>query len=175
LKARNTGGEVERFTQVMQVVAIGVIATATMDVWGLVRRPLFGLARTDYALVGRWFAHMARGRFRHESIAATPPVRGERVVGWTAHYLIGITFAAVLVGTWGPAWTGHPTLGPAMLVGVGTVVAPLLLMQPGMGAGIASSRTPRPTRARVQSLISHTVFGLGLYAGGWITHLLDRL
>jgi hypothetical protein len=45
-------------------------------------------------------------------------------------------------------------------------------MQPGMGAGIAASRTPRPAAARVQSLITHTVFGVGLYAAGWIVKLL---
>ena len=37
-------------------------------------------------------------------------------------------------------------------------------MQPGMGAGIAASRTPRPAAARVQSLLTHAIFGLGLYA-----------
>jgi hypothetical protein len=55
-----------------------------------------------------------------------------------------------------------------LLVGVATVAAPFLVMQPGMGAGIAASRTPRPGAARLQSLVTHTVFGLGLYAGGWL-------
>jgi len=41
-------------------------------------------------------------------------------------------------------------------------------MQPAMGAGVAGARTPHPTRTRLQSLITHTIFGLGLYAGGWI-------
>uniref|UniRef100_I1XJX9 Membrane protein n=2 Tax=Methylophaga nitratireducenticrescens TaxID=754476 RepID=I1XJX9_METNJ len=39
-------------------------------------------------------------------------------------------------------------------------------MQPGMGAGIAASRTQHPASARIQSLITHTIFGLGLYASG---------
>ena len=41
--------------------------------------------------------------------------------------------------------------------------APFLLMQPGMGAGIAASRTPRPAIARVHSLLNHLAFGAGLY------------
>lgn len=77
---------------------LGVGATAVMDAWGLARKPLLGVAPPDYAPVGRWIAHMPRGRFRHESIAASAPVRGERIIGWTAHYLIGIAFAAVLIG-----------------------------------------------------------------------------
>jgi hypothetical protein len=113
---------------------------------------------------------MALGRFRHESIAASSPMRGEHIIGWTAHYLIGIAFAALLISVWGFEWVQHPTIGPAIAVGIGTVAAPFLIMQPGMGAGIAASRTPRPASARVQSLITHAVFGLGLYATGWVTH-----
>ncbi|MDP1891739.1 MAG: DUF2938 domain-containing protein [Gemmatimonadaceae bacterium] len=159
----------------LHTITIGVTATAAMDVWGVARRPLFGFARPDYALVGRWFAHMPRGRFRHESIAAARPVYGERLIGWTAHYAIGLSFAALLIGLGGDAWLQHPTIGPALLVGVGTVAAPLLLMQPGMGAGVAASRTPNPAAARLQSLISHTIFGLGLYLGGWASYLLSSL
>ncbi|MFM4830667.1 hypothetical protein D3C87_798680 [compost metagenome] len=52
-------------------------------------------------------------------------------------------------------------------MGIGTVVAPFLLMQPCMGAGIAASRTPYPASVRLHSLITHGVFGLGLYLSGW--------
>jgi hypothetical protein len=36
-------------------------------------------------------------------------------------------------------------------------------MQPAMGAGIASSRTPTPLKNSLRSLANHAVFGLGLY------------
>lgn len=150
----------------------GIGATAVMDLWAIIRKPLLGLAPPDYGMVGRWIAHMRRGRFRHASIAAAPPVRGERLIGWTAHYLTGIAFAGALIGISGLAWIRHPTIGPALAVGIGTVAAPFLLMQPGMGAGIAASRTPRPGAARMQSLATHAVFGIGLYAGGWAARLL---
>ena len=131
----------------------------------------FGIPPPDYGLVGRWLAHMARGRFRHESIAVAPAVRGERVIGWTAHYVVGVVFAALLLAVWGLAWVHQPTLGPALLVGIGTVAAPFLVMQPGMGAGVAASRTPRPAAARLQSVVTHAIFGLGLYAAGWVARL----
>jgi hypothetical protein len=153
-------------------VLIGVGATAVTDVWTLMRKWLFGLPLADYGLVGRWLGHMPRGRFRHKRIAASPPVPGERLIGWSAHYLIGIAFAALLLAIFGLNWAHHPTLWPALMVGIATVAAPFLLMQPGMGAGIAASRTPRPGAARLQSLITHAVFGLGLYAAGWVTNRL---
>ena len=147
-------------------ILIGAGATAVMDLWGAARKRLLGIPPADYGLVGRWLAHMARGRFFHDRIAASPPVRGERLIGWSAHYLIGIAFAGVLLAIWGLDWARHPTLAPALIVGIGTVAAPFLLMQPGMGAGIAASRTPRPAAARLHSLVMHAMFGLGLYATG---------
>ena len=152
-------------------LVIGVGATALVDLWAIVRRRVFGIPLPDYGLVGRWFAHLTRGRFRHESIARSAAVRGEDVIGWVAHYVIGVVFAALLLAAWGLAWVRHPTIGPALLVGIGTVLAPFLVLQPGMGAGVAARRTPRPAAARVQSLVTHTIFGLGLYASGWVARL----
>lgn len=40
---------------------------------------------------------------------------------------------------------------------------PFLLMQPALGLGIAAAKTANPARARLHSLITHAIFGLGLY------------
>ena len=160
---------------VMCALLIGAGATAVMDIWAVARKQLLGIPSLNYALVGRWLAYMARGRFRHDPIAATPAVRGERLIGWTAHYLIGMAFAAILLAVWGLDWARHPTIGPALIVGIGSVAAPFLVMQPAMGAGVAASRTPRPAAARLQSLVTHGIFGLGLYAAGWMASLLPPL
>jgi hypothetical protein len=151
---------------------IGIGATALMDLWGAVRAPLFGFARLDYGLLGRWVGGMPRGHFRHASITTATPVAGERIIGWTAHYLIGIAFAALLLAVSGADWLEQPTITPALLVGIGTTAAPLLIMQPAMGLGVAASRAPRPNAARLQSLLSHTIYGLGLYAAAWISRAL---
>ena len=149
---------------IASILVIGTGATAIADLWGLARRPLLGVAPPDYRMVGRWFGHMLDGRFRHEAIAGAPAVRGERFMGWAIHYGTGILFATLLVGITGTAWLREPTLAPALAIGIGTVLAPFLLMQPGMGAGIAARRMPRPNGSRVQSLLLHAAFGLGLYA-----------
>lgn len=160
---------------VASTLITGIGATAVMDLWGFARKPLLGIPPPDYGMVGRWLGHMVHGRFCHASIAKASPVRGERLIGWTAHYLIGIGFAALLVLGWGRDWMLHPTIAPALIVGIGTVAAPFLLMQPGMGAGIAASRAPRPASARLQSLITHAVFGIGLYLSGWVASLARSL
>jgi len=77
-----------------------------------------------------------------------------------------------MVGVGGAGWTSDPRVLPALLVGVATVVVPMFVMQPAMGAGIASSRTPTPVRSCARSVASHAVFGLGVYLSA---ALLERL
>jgi hypothetical protein len=56
---------------------------------------------------------------------------------------------------------------------VGTVIAPFLLMQPALGAGVASRLVPDPVRARLQSILSHAVFGVGLYLAALVLELVQ--
>jgi hypothetical protein len=67
------------------------------------------------------------------------------------------------VGICGIGWTSNPSLLPAVLVGMSTVVAPLFVMQPAMGSGFAASKTPTPLKNCIRSVVNHTIFGLGLY------------
>jgi hypothetical protein len=145
-------------------VVMGVAAAALMDAWSLVLRRGFGIPTLDYAMLGRWMGHMARGRFAHPRIAAADPIPGERPLGWLAHYGIGVAFALVLLVVVGLDWAHTPSVWPALAIGLGTIVAPWFVMQPGTGARIAGSRTPNPTATRLRNLATHTVYGLGLYA-----------
>jgi DUF2938 family protein len=121
----------------LRTVLIGVGATLVMDGWGLVLRQ-FGVPSLNFALLGRWLRQLPGGTWVHERIAREAPVPGERLIGWSAHYAIGMTFAAILLSTFGLKWARAPSLLPALLIGVVTVAAPLLILQPVLGAGIAS-------------------------------------
>jgi hypothetical protein len=144
-------------------IAIGLGATLVMDLWNLLLRRAFGIPSLDYCLLGRWLAHMPGGTFRHARITAAPPMPFECATGWIAHYTIGLTLALGFVALAPSGWLVRPTLPPALLYGIGTVVFPFLILQPALGFGIAGSRTPRPAHARLKSLATHTVFGVGLY------------
>lgn len=150
-------------------ILIGAGATLVMDSWGFFLSRVFGIHPLNYALLGRWIGHLRRGRWSHESVAQASPVRGERLIGWTAHYSIGIAFASVLLATFGLAWARSPSFLPAMFIGGVTVLAPWLVLQPAMGAGIASSRTPRPVFNALKSLVTHAVYGVGLYVAALAT------
>lgn len=147
----------------VRTVLIGAGATVVMDVWGLFQKHVLKSPPLDYRFLGRWIGSLTRGHIVHENIRQSAPIPGELAIGWCAHYLIGITFAGLLLIICGLAWARHPTLLPALVVGWATVVAPFFVLQPAMGAGVASSKTPHPHRARLRSLVTHTVYGLGLY------------
>jgi uncharacterized membrane protein len=86
----------------------------------------------------------------------------------TTHYLIGTAFALLFVLLVSPSWLARPTLLPALLFGMATVVVPFFTMQPSFGLGVAASKTPSPNRARLKSLMTHTVFGVGLYVWAFV-------
>lgn len=150
-------------TDIPGAIAVGIGATLVMDLWNLFLKRTFGIPSLSYCLLGRWLRHMAGGTIRHASIAAAPQKSLECTVGWIAHYTIGVVFALGLVVLASADWLARPTVLPALFYGIGTVVFPFFIMQPSFGLGIAASRAPNPRHARLKSLATHTVFGLGLY------------
>ena len=159
---------------VVHALLLGLGATAIADLAAAALHRLGGPPMPDYALVGRWIAYMARGRFRHERLSGAPRAPREVATGWAAHYVTGVAFAGLLTSIWGSGWLRAPTPGPALLVGIGTLALPLLVMQPAMGHGIAASRSPRPVAARLRSLVNHALIGIGLYLAGRVLSLALR-
>ena len=144
-------------------LVMGVAGSALIDVWSLALRRAFHVSTLNYSMLGRWIGHFRDGRFVHERIASAAPVRGERPLGWVAHYSIGIVFAFVLLAICGLDWVRSPTFLPPMFVGLSTVAAPWFVMQPAFGAGIAGSKAGSSWAGRLRNLGTHAAFGLGLY------------
>ncbi|MCU7647376.1 DUF2938 domain-containing protein [Pseudomonas piscis] len=161
-------------TMLLHILLVGLGAIWIMDLWGLLLQRL-GVATLNYAMVGRLAGHALQGRLHHKSIVQASPVRNELACGWIIHYVTGLVFAAVLVGLTGQAWLSAPTLWPALAFGIVTVLLPLCLMQPAMGAGLFSSKTPTPLRNCIRSLATHTVFGIGLFVSATILLFLVKL
>jgi Protein of unknown function (DUF2938) len=142
---------------------IGIGATAILDLWALFLKAAFSQPLPNWGLVGRWFAHIPRGTLFHADIASARPVANETAIGWIAHFLTGIVYAGLLIALAGREWVANPTFMPALIVGLVTVGAGWFLLQPGMGAGWAASLRPNPWKVRGLNLVSHAVFGTGLF------------
>lgn len=154
---------------------IGIGATLVADLLALFLKRAFKIAAPNYCLVGRWLRYMPEGVFKHSNIASAPQKSAECMVGWIAHYMIGITFAIIFIVFAGSSWLQHPTPVPAIIFGVVTVLAPFFIMQPAFGFGWAASKTPNPMQSRLRSLINHTSFGVGLYFCGLLVSWLLRI
>lgn len=142
---------------------IGVGATILIDLWALLLKLGLNIPSLSYCLLGRWILHMPSGTFVHRSITAAQQKPYECPLGWLAHYSIGTGFSIGFVLLASERWLERPTLLPAVAFGIVTTLVPFLIMQPSLGLGLAASKTPRPGQARVKSLMTHTVFGVGLY------------
>lgn len=149
-------------------IVVGAGATALLDVWNVMLKRVFGVASLDYCLLGRWVTHMPTGVFRHKHIGQSSAGAFECVLGWLMHYGIGAALALAFVFIAGSSWLVRPTLAPAVVFGIATVILPFFVLQPALGFGVASAKARSPLQARVKSLTTHAVYGLGLY---W----MDRL
>jgi len=156
----------------LQAILVGVFATIAIDLWAQVLKRGFGQTTADWGMVGRWFGHMPRGKFVHSPVGKSEPIANERIIGWTAHYIIGITYAFLYLFIVYRVLHSLPSLLSAIIFGLVTVVAPWFIMQPGMGMGIMASKVPNPGAKRLSSLSVHTVFGVALFLGWWLFYQL---
>jgi hypothetical protein len=152
------------FELIFLALLIGSGATALLDLWALLLKLTLGLPTPPWHLVGRWFAGMRNGQFVHRhGITQSPEVPNELAIGWVMHYAVGVLFAAALLMIWGVQWAHAPVFGPALLVGLVTVGAGWFILQPGMGVGVACNKAPKPNVARLQNIVGHVVFAIGMY------------
>lgn len=153
---------------VISGVLMGVLATGTMDLWALALNRFVGQPLPNWAMVGRWAAHLPRGAVFHNAIAEAAQVPGELQIGWAFHYGVGIVYGIALAMIMGPGWLAQPTFPPALLFSTLMVGFGWFLLQPGMGLGWAASKTPNPWKVRSMNLAGHTVFALGLWVGALV-------
>ncbi|MEP2642315.1 DUF2938 domain-containing protein [Roseobacter sp.] len=149
-------------------LVMGTLATVMMDIWAQILTRTAGVPAPNWAMVGRWVGHMPRGQFTHTNMADANQVPGERPIGWVFHYAVGLVYGIALATLMGPDWLAAPTFAPAWIFAILTIGFGWLVMQPGMGLGLAASQTPAPWRARALGLLAHTVFGIGLWLGALV-------
>ena len=144
-------------------IVVGVGATLVQDLWNLLLKWVFGIPSLNLKLLGRWLCYMPAGKFSHANINAAEPKGPENFIGVFAHYSIGVAFSMILVLTTNGGWLARPTLVPALVISLVTLVFPFFFLQPALGLGFASSKAPNPSMARLKSVMSHVAFGIGLY------------
>ena len=146
-------------------IVIGVIATICMDVWQVFLRIVARIPSTDWRTVARWFGYMLQGKFVHEHIENTLPIKNELPLGWFAHYAVGITYSFIflLMSYYGGYF--EPVLASTLAFGLITLVIPWFIVQPAVGMGLMASKAEKTPLVIAYNVLSHTAFGLGMYLG----------
>jgi hypothetical protein len=152
-----------QYTYILVLFGIGIGATLLTDLWNQFLRLSFSIRSLNFCFLGRWIMYMPKGKFRHHNIAETAPKQFECIVGWMAHYSIGIILTLFFALVVSADWFIKPTFLPALFYGIATVVFPLFVLQPSLGLGLASANTPYPLKARIKSIMTHIVFGVGIW------------
>lgn len=156
-----------------RTVLVGIGATLAIDS-STALLSLFGTKSHGLLFVGRWLAYIPKGKFFHHTIIQTPSVANELIIGWIAHYCIGIAFAFLLVLMYGKKWLLKPRLFPAIVIGIITLIAPIFILQPVLGFGIAFSNMPKPGFLMLKILRIHIVYGAGLYLSAKVMHSVSN-
>lgn len=147
----------------VRAALVGIGGTIILDLYAFILQRMFGVPGTNWKMVGRWVGHMPKGEFVQPAIGQAKPVPGEHALGWTFHYAIGIIYGLLIVAIWGAGWLQQPRIIEPLILALVLLVLPFFVMMPGMGMGAAGSRTSRPNVTRLKSVISHSVFGCGMY------------
>lgn len=153
---------------ILQAVAAGVFATVVLDLWQRLLFAVSGIPPANWALIGRWFAHLPRGRFIHRPIADSQAVPGELALGWVMHYLVGLAYGFVYVGLMVYGLDRPPSLLNGAVFGAASVVIPWFILQPGLGIGVMGRRAPNPAVPILNALSSHILYGVALFVGAWL-------
>lgn len=148
-----------------RTVAAGAIATLSMDLLSALAYWLRLSAPLPPYLIGRWFAYVAKAKLFHADIANVPAVPHEIAIAVPVHYAIGVALTTCFVRALSYGGQSPRNLPFALAFGVSTNLLPWLVMFPSMGYGFFGSHGPAGTRLFLSSLMSHAIFGLGLWLG----------
>lgn len=159
----------------IEVLATGFIATVCGDAWHLVLRHGFGLPAGSWASAGRWVCGFREGRLIDHAIRQRPPVPHEEAIGWAFHYIVGLLYALLYLAGLALLGSGRaPSLANALVFGLLSLAAPMLMMKPAMGGGLFGWRASKPWLGFSITVSTHMAFGAGLYLGWCLLIWLRR-
>lgn len=141
---------------ILKTILIGVAGTLATDIWSLILK-LFNIHSHGLLFVGNWIKS-------HVWLSLQNQFTGkELLIGWIAHYWLGISFAFLLILMYGKKWFQKPTFFATLILGFTTFIISLFVIQPILGFGIAFSKFPNQFIIIFKVFLFHLVYSTGLY------------
>jgi hypothetical protein len=142
-------------------VAAGVLGTLTMDFFNYLFARIEMISKIDVGMIGRMSVGWTRGRFYYEHPNEMEQISNERLYGYLAHYMIGISLALPFVFGWNLLIGGPASPIWALIYGIWTTVASWFFVYPSMGFGVFGRKSPDGYKAALSSLANHLFYGIG--------------
>ena len=142
-----------------------IIATALFDIYQIALNYGYGINKTRWDIVGRYFIGLKNNNYFREDLINDPSEKYELIYGYLVHYVIGIIygFFYILINI---IFYEEPSILIALIFGFLTILGSWCIMMPfANNLGFFASKSNEKFQLVVQGLLAHFFFGIGLFIG----------
>ena len=75
----------------------GIIATALFDIYQIALNYAYGINKTRWDIVGRYFIGLKNNKYYRDNLIDDPPENYELFFGYLIHYVIGIIYGFIYI------------------------------------------------------------------------------
>ena len=143
----------------------GIIATVSFDIYQIALNYAYGINKTRWDLVGRYFIGLKNNKYFRNDLINDPLEKHELIYGYLIHYIIGIIYGLfyILINL---IFYDEPSILIALIYGFITILGGWCIMMPfAYNLGFFASKSDEKNQLIVQGLLAHFVFGIGLFIG----------
>ena len=143
----------------------GIIATALFDIYQIALNYGYGINKTRWDIVGRYFIGLKNNNYFREDLINDPSEKYELIYGYLVHYVIGIIYGFFYIFI-NIIFYAEPSISIALVFGFITILGSWCIMMPfANNLGFFASKSDEKNQLIVQGLLAHFVFGIGLFVG----------
>ena len=143
----------------------GIIATAFFDIYQISLNYAYGINKTRWDLVGRYFIGLKSYKYFREDLINDDSEKYELFYGYLIHYAIGIIYGFFYIFI-NIIFYKEPSILIALVFGFFTILGGWCIMMPfAYNLGFFASKSNEKFQIIVQGLIAHFIFGTGLFIG----------
>ena len=150
---------------ILEGIFTGLIATLIFDIFNQSLYFAYSIDRPKWNLLGRYFLGYKQGYFIRKNLVNDEEIRNELQWGYLIHYSIGIIYGLfyVFLNTW---LFDYPSILLAYSIGFTSVLGAWCYLMPlAYDLGFFASKSEDRLKVMIQNLITHFVFGTGLFIG----------
>ena len=143
----------------------GIIATILFDIYQIALNYAYGINKTRWDLVGRYFIGLKNNKYFRDDLINDLLEKYELIYGYLIHYTIGIIYGLfyILINL---IFYDEPSILIALVYGFITILGDWCIMMPfAYNLGFFASKSDEKNQLIVQGLLAHFVFGIGLFIG----------